>query len=154
MRLHLLAIGPVRTGPERELLDDYLSRVNRAGPTVGLRGVQETELAVGGGQTAEAERLLARVPEGAYVAALDPTGRQMTSPDLAQWLARLRDDGTADLCFLIGGAEGHGQEVAAAAHLQLAFGVQTWPHKLVRVVLAEQLYRAATILAGTPYHKA
>ncbi|MEL6567829.1 MAG: 23S rRNA (pseudouridine(1915)-N(3))-methyltransferase RlmH [Pseudomonadota bacterium] len=153
MKLHILAVGQVRKGPEREMVDDYLGRLQKTGRGLGIRDVLEHEVASGGGMDAEAERLLARVPQGARIVLLDERGQQSPSRDLARLIERQRDDGLGDLCFLIGGAEGHGARAHKAAQLKLGFGPQTWPHKLVRVMLAEQLYRAATLLAGTPYHK-
>ncbi|MEL6754680.1 MAG: 23S rRNA (pseudouridine(1915)-N(3))-methyltransferase RlmH [Pseudomonadota bacterium] len=153
MKLHILAIGQVRKGPERDLVDDYLARLEKTGRGVGLRGITEHEVSSGGGTDAEADRLLARIPDGAGIVMLDERGQQIPSRDLSNLIARQRDEGVSDMCFLIGGAEGHGHAVREAARLKLGFGPQTWPHKLVRVMLAEQLYRAATLLAGTPYHK-
>ncbi|MEM1150333.1 MAG: 23S rRNA (pseudouridine(1915)-N(3))-methyltransferase RlmH [Pseudomonadota bacterium] len=153
MKLHILAVGQVRKGPERHLVDDYLDRLEKTGRNLGLRGISEHEVASGGGTDAEAERLLSRVPEGSNLVMLDERGQQIPSRDLAKLVGRQRDDGVADMCFLIGGAEGHGEAIRRAAGLKLGFGPQTWPHKLVRVMLAEQLYRAATLMAGTPYHK-
>ncbi|MCI4645775.1 MAG: 23S rRNA (pseudouridine(1915)-N(3))-methyltransferase RlmH [Hyphomonadaceae bacterium] len=153
MKLHIVTIGQVRKGPEREMVDDYIARFERTGRQIGFRGLIEHELSSGGGEDAEAERLLARCPYGARIAMLDERGKTWGSEAFSGWLGELRDGGERDLCFLIGGAAGHGQAVRAAAQHKLAFGPQTWPHKLVRVMLAEQLYRAATLLAGTPYHK-
>ena len=102
---------------------------------------------------AEADLLLAAVPAGAALAALDERGRDLTSVELADRLARWRDGGQRAAAFLIGGADGLDERVLAAAELRLAFGRQTWPHRLVRAMLAEQLYRATTILAGHPYHR-
>ena len=85
--------------------------------------------------------------------ALDERGRDLTSRDLASTFGRWRDDARTRLAFLIGGPDGHGDAVRARADLLLSFGRMTWPHRLVRVMLAEQLYRAATILAGHPYHR-
>lgn len=154
MKLHIVTIGQVRKGPERELVDDYVSRFERTGRQIGFRGLVEHELPSGGGPEAEAERLLSRCPDGARLIMLDEHGKSWGSEAFADWLGTLRDAGERDLCFLIGGAAGHGVAVREAAHAKLAFGPQTWPHKLVRVMLAEQVYRTATLLAGTPYHKA
>ena len=105
-------------------------------------------------KAAEAELLLAAVPAGSALAVLDERGRDLTSPELAHRLGVWRDQGHRTAAFLIGGADGLDERVRAAAGLQLAFGRQTWPHRLVRAMLAEQLYRATTILAGHPYHRA
>lgn len=154
MHVHIIAVGPLKRGPERDLVDDYLSRFERTGRQIGLRSISEQEVASGGGREAEAQRLIAHCPPGAVITALDERGKAEGSEGLARWMGDLRDRGTSDLAFLIGGAEGHGAAIREAAQSRMAFGPQTWPHKLVRVMLAEQVYRAATLLAGTPYHKA
>lgn len=154
MRITILAIGRMKSGPERELLDDYINRFNRVGQGIGFRGLTEIELDSSGGLVREGERLLAKLPANSSLVRLDEHGRQLSSKAFATDLARRRDDGMSDLAFLIGGASGYSSEVIARAPETIAFGPQTWPHKLVRPMLAEQLYRAASILAGTPYHKA
>lgn len=154
MRLQILAVGRLKDGPERDLTDDYLRRAGAMARGLGFKGPDEAEVASGGGMEAEGARLLAKLPEGARILRLDEGGENLTSDAFASRLSRWRDDGLRDACFLIGGAEGYSPEVRAAAPMTLAFGVQTWPHRLVRAMLAEQLYRAMTILAGTPYHKA
>ena len=150
----MLAVGRLKDGPERDLADDYLRRAGAMARGLGFKGPDEIEVASGGGLEAEGARLLAKLPDGARIIRLDEGGENLTSDAFASRLSRWRDDGLRDACFLIGGAEGYSPEVRAAAPLTLAFGVQTWPHRLVRAMLAEQLYRAMTILAGTPYHKA
>lgn len=154
MKLHIIAVSQMKSGPERELFDDYATRFRKSGKQLGFRGLSETEVASGGGLEAEAERLIAKIPTGARVIRLDEYGPEQRSKVLARNIARWRDAGDTDLVFLIGGAEGYGEAIKAAAPDTLSFGVATWPHKLVRAMLAEQLYRAASILAGTPYHKA
>jgi 23S rRNA (pseudouridine1915-N3)-methyltransferase len=108
----------------------------------------------GGGQRAEAELLARARPDGALTCILDERGRAMSSPDFAAQLARWRDAGRPSVAFLIGGADGLTDEARAGADAALSFGAMVWPHMLARVMLAEQLYRAAQILAGTPYHRA
>lgn len=154
MRLTLLGIGRLKDGPERILADDYIGRTLPLARQLGFRGVDETEVASGGGLEAEGTRLLARIPEGAMCLRLDEAGENITSTELARRLAAWRDDGQRDAVFLIGGAEGFSEDVRRAVPKSIAFGAQTWPHRLVRAMLAEQVYRAMTILAGTPYHKA
>lgn len=104
-------------------------------------------------RAAEAERLLDKVPPGAIIVALDETGKTLSSRDLANRIGGWRDDGEACIAFLIGGADGLDETVRARAHLTLSFGRMTWPHLLVRGMLAEQLYRVQQILAGHPYHR-
>lgn len=154
MKISLIAVGSMKSGPERDLFDDYASRFRRSGLSLGFREFREIELDSGGGLEKEGERILARLPKGAFAYRLDEHGKSLGSVAFATQLARLRDDGTPDLVFLIGGAEGYSREVRKAVPQTLAFGIQTWPHRLVRAMLAEQLYRAASILSGGPYHKA
>ena len=156
MRVHIAAVGRLRQGPERTLLDDYLARFDRSGRALGLGPANEIEVEdrKGGGMAAEAERLRKAIPAGSLICILDERGRTMTSPDFADQLARWRDAGRQDLAFVIGGADGIDPGFRAKADFALSFGAMVWPHMLVRVMLAEQLYRAASILAGAPYHRA
>lgn len=154
MRLLILGVGRLKDGPERDLTDDYIGRAGGMARMLGFKGPDEADVASGGGLEAEGARILARLPAGGRIIRLDEGGENLTSEDLAQRLARWRDEGERETCFLIGGAEGYSVGMREAAPQALAFGVQTWPHRLVRAMLAEQLYRAMTILAGTPYHKA
>ena len=153
MRVTILVVGRLKSGPELDLCDDYLDRFRKAGRSLGFRSIDVIEVDSGGGLDAEAERLLAKIPGGAHVIRMDEYGREYRSPDFSDYLAKLRDRGVPDLCFLIGGAEGYGEAIRAAASEMMAFGKQTWPHRLVRAMLAEQLYRAVSIEAGLPYHK-
>ncbi|WP_103258581.1 23S rRNA (pseudouridine(1915)-N(3))-methyltransferase RlmH [Tabrizicola aquatica] len=155
MRLHLCAVGRLRAGPERELVDDYLQRLERTGRPLGLGPVAEHEVEDkrGGGMAAEGALLSKAVPEGAALCVLDERGKQMSSPEFAQALAGWRDGGRQDAAFVIGGADGVDPALRGRADLVVSFGRMVWPHMLVRVMLAEQLYRAATILAGSPYHR-
>lgn len=155
MRLHICAVGRLRAGPELALIDDYLKRFDRTGRALSLGpvSVHEVEDRKGGGMEAEAELLGRAVPSGAMLVALDERGRQMSSPDFAALLARSRDDGRQDMAFAIGGADGLAPGFRDRADALLSFGPMVWPHMLVRAMLAEQLYRAASILAGAPYHR-
>lgn len=156
MRLHLIAVGRQKVGPERTLTEDYLTRFNRTGRALGLGPVELREVAErkGGGRAAEAELLRRAVPTGATLCVLDERGQVETSPGFSARLAAWRDQGVGDLALVIGGADGLDPEFRAAADFSLSFGPMVWPHMLVRVMLAEQLYRAASILAGSPYHRA
>ncbi len=156
MRIHVCAVGRLRSGPERELCDDYLARFGRTGRPLGLgpAEIREVEDKKGGGRAAEAALLDRAVPAGAARVALDERGRMLSSPDLAELLARWRDQGRADAAFLIGGADGLDPGLRQGADMAISFGPMVWPHMLARAMLAEQLYRAAAILAGTPYHRA
>ncbi len=156
MRVHICAVGRLRAGPERALIDDYLTRFDRTGRALGLgpASVSEVEDKKGGGMEAEASLLRRAIPSGALVAVMDERGRTMSSPDFADMLARWRDGGRQDVAFVIGGADGLAPALRAEAEQAISFGQMVWPHMLVRVMLAEQLYRAASILAGSPYHRA
>ncbi|NUB46375.1 23S rRNA (pseudouridine(1915)-N(3))-methyltransferase RlmH [Fertoebacter nigrum] len=156
MRLHLCAVGRLRAGPERVLVDDYLQRFDRTGRALGLGPAAEHEVEDkrGGGMEAEGDLLARAVPQGALLAVLDERGRVLPSPEFAAQLARWRDGGRHDVAFVIGGADGLAPALRDRADFALSFGAMVWPHMLVRVMLAEQLYRAATILAGGPYHRA
>jgi len=156
MRLHICAVGRLRAGPERDLFDDYATRLDRTGRALGLGplSLHEVEDKKGGGMAAEAALLRRAIPQGALVCTLDERGKQMSSPDFAALVARWRDEGRGDVAFVIGGADGIDPTLRAEAEASLSFGKMVWPHMLVRVMLSEQLYRAAAILAGTPYHRA
>ncbi|EAQ03226.1 hypothetical protein OB2597_13818 [Pseudooceanicola batsensis HTCC2597] len=156
MKLTICAVGRLRKGPEADLIDDYLTRATRTGRALGLgpASVSEVDDRKGGGMAAEAALLDRALPARARVVALDERGSMISSPDFASTLADWRDDGAQDAAFLIGGADGLDPTLRARADLTLSFGRMVWPHMLARVMLAEQLYRATTILAGSPYHRA
>jgi len=155
MRVHICAVGRLRAGPERALIDDYLTRFDRTGRALGLgpANIVEVEDKKGGGMAAEAVLLERAIPKGAVICALDERGKLMSSPDFAAQLGRWRDDGRGDLAFVIGGADGIDPSLRGQADAKLSFGKMVWPHMLARVMLTEQLYRAASILAGSPYHR-
>ncbi|WP_118135845.1 23S rRNA (pseudouridine(1915)-N(3))-methyltransferase RlmH [Oceanicella sp. SM1341] len=156
MRITIAAVGRLRAGPEAELVTDYLTRFDRSGRPLGLgpARVAEVDDRKGGGMAGEAPLLRSAMPQGAALWVLDERGRTVDSPDFADRIARLRDDGTRDLCLMIGGADGLDPSLRQEADFALSFGKMVWPHMLVRVMVAEQLYRAASILAGAPYHRA
>jgi 23S rRNA (pseudouridine1915-N3)-methyltransferase len=156
VRVAVLAVGRMRAGPEAALVADYLARFDRAGRPLGLgpARVVEIEDRRGGGPAGEGALLAAAIPPGAAVLALDERGRTLDSPGFAAWLMGRAGGGTRDLACLIGGADGLDPGLRARADLVLSFGPMVWPHMMVRAMLAEQLYRAATILAGGPYHRA
>jgi len=155
MRVHICAVGRLRKGPERTLVDDYLTRFDRTGRALALGPVTEHELEdkKGGGMAAEAQLLTRAIPQGALICTLDERGKVMSSPDFATRLGDWRDQGRSDVAFVIGGADGIDPSLRAQADAALSFGKMVWPHMLVRVMIAEQLYRAASILAGSPYHR-
>lgn len=155
MRLHIIAVGRLRKGPEKELIDDYLTRFDRTGKplSLGPARVMEVEDRRGGGMAAEATLLERALPQGALLCVLDERGTVETSPKFAKRLANWRDQGQSDLAFMIGGADGLDPGLRARADHALSFGKMVWPHMMVRVMLSEQLYRAASILSGGPYHR-
>ena len=160
MRLVIIAIGRLKQGPERELAERYRERFDDIGRRLGFRGLEVLEIAEGRARDAatriaeEANAISAAIPEKSVVVALDQRGDNIDSETFARHLGRWRDDQLASSIFVIGGADGLSPELRRMAKLRLAFGPATWPHQMVRVMLLEQLYRAATILAGHPYHRA
>jgi 23S rRNA (pseudouridine1915-N3)-methyltransferase len=155
MRVHLVAVGRLRAGPELDLIKDYLTRFDRTGRALGLGPAQviEVEDKKGGGMAAEAALLETAIPNGSLICCLDERGKVMSSPDFADQLSGWRDNGRQDVAFVIGGADGIDPALRERADVRLSFGKMVWPHMLVRVMLTEQLYRAASILAGAPYHR-
>ena len=155
MRVTICAIGRLRAGPELDLINDYLQRFDRTGRNLGLGPAQiiEVEDKKGGGPAAEAVLLERAIPKGATICAMDERGKVMTSPDFANLLGSWRDQGVSDLAFVLGGADGLTKDLRAQADTSLSFGKMVWPHMLARVMLSEQLYRAASILSGSPYHR-
>jgi len=162
MRIVVAAVGRSRAGkdgaPEQILFDDYARRLVGRGPaamTLELREVEERrKLPTEARRTSEAELLLAQIPKGATRVALDGRGKTLGSEEFAKRLRIWSDDGVADLAFVIGGADGLDRRVMDGAALIVSLGAMTWPHLLVRAMLAEQLYRAQSILLGHPYHRA
>lgn len=153
MKTHLLAIGRAKRGPEAELTANYLARFDAAGRGLGFGPADLVELE-DRKRRGESALLRSAIPDGAFVVALDERGRTMKSAAFATMLAAKRDEGRRDIAFLIGGADGHDAALRAEANRLLSFGPMVWPHMLARVMLAEQLYRAVSILAGAPYHRA
>jgi 23S rRNA (pseudouridine1915-N3)-methyltransferase len=153
MKIAIVAIGRLARGPEAELVRLYAERATAAGRALGLGPVEVVEVeARKPGKAAEAEALKPHL-EGAHVIACDEHGKALASRAFAGELAALRDGGARRLAFVIGGADGLDAAILAAARSRLAFGPQTWPHALARAMLAEQVYRAVSILAGSPYHR-
>lgn len=155
MRVDICAVGRLRTGPEKDLIDDYLKRFDRTGRAIGLgpARVVEVEDKKGGGMAAEAALLSRAVPDGALICVLDERGTVEPSPAFAKRLGGWRDQGRSSVAFVIGGADGIDKALRQRADHALSFGSMVWPHMLVRVMLSEQLYRATSILSGGPYHR-
>ena len=155
MRITITAVGRARAGPARDLYDLYAKRIDERGfASLALKQVEcRQNLPAEALREQEGALLLAALPDGAQVIALDEKGKALTSRAFAELVGRARDDGVADLAFVIGGADGLSEAVKKRATRTIAFGAMTWPHMLVRALLAEQLYRVQTILTKHPYHR-
>jgi 23S rRNA (pseudouridine1915-N3)-methyltransferase len=151
MRLWLLAVGKARSGPHRDLYEFYAGRLRW--PLKLIEVEEKRKLAPEQLQAREADLLLAQLPKGGLLCALDDQGKAESSAGFAALLKNWQDKGVGDVAFAIGGADGHGKALLTQADRILSLGPLTWPHMLVRGMLAEQLYRAQQILAGHPYHR-
>lgn len=152
MRYVLIAVGKVKTGPEKELFGTYVKRMNGRLELVEVdfrRAVPSHEI-----KRREAELIRTAVPSGASVVSLDEHGKGLSSTNFAENMLRWREAGPSAIVFVIGGADGLDEKFLAESHFRLAFSAMTWPHKLVRAMLAEQVYRAESIASGHPYHRA
>ncbi|MBO0144231.1 23S rRNA (pseudouridine(1915)-N(3))-methyltransferase RlmH [Agrobacterium sp. Ap1] len=159
MRITLFAVGRLKAGPEKDLASRYLDRFAKAGPAVGLElaklvEVQESRASNADTRKREEAGVLEKaLPEGAILVLLDERGKTLDSQAFSDAIGRYRDNGKRDMMLAIGGADGLDPELRAKADLVLNLGTMTWPHQLVRILIAEQLYRAVTILSGHPYHR-
>jgi 23S rRNA (pseudouridine1915-N3)-methyltransferase len=160
MRLVVMSIGRLKQGPERELAERYRERFDDIGRKLGFRGLEIHEIPESRARDAatriseEAAAISAAIPDKSVLVALDERGDNIDSSAFARHLGRWRDDSVANTIFVIGGADGLSPDLRRRAKVRVAFGSATWPHQMVRVMLLEQIYRAATILAGHPYHRA
>lgn len=159
MRIHLGAVGRLKAGPERKLAEAYLERAAAIGRSAGIAQMKLAEIAESRAGTPdlrmadEAARLTSGLSEEAVTIALDSAGRDVSSEEFAALIGRWRDGGAGRLAFLIGGPDGLSPDLKARAGFRLAFGRMTWPHRLVRIMLLEQIYRSVTILVNHPYHR-
>ncbi|WP_029620057.1 23S rRNA (pseudouridine(1915)-N(3))-methyltransferase RlmH [Pseudorhizobium marinum] len=159
MRISLFAVGRLKAGPEKDLASRYLDRFAKAGPAIGLELVRVTEVPESKASNAETRKrdeaaaLEKALPDGAMLVLLDERGKSLDSEAFADTLVRFRDSGKRDLMVAVGGADGLDPALYARADMVLNLGSMTWPHQLVRILIAEQLYRAVTILSGHPYHR-
>jgi len=159
MRLLVISIGRLKQGPERELTERYRERFDDIGRKLGFRGLEIHEIPESRARDAatriieEAAAISAAIPAKSMLVALDEHGDNIDSAAFARHLGRWRDESVANTIFVIGGADGLSPDLRRKAKLNIAFGSATWPHQMVRVMLLEQVYRAATILAGHPYHR-
>ena len=160
MRLTIAAVGRSREAPEQTLCELYCERARLLAPKLGFSKLDLIIVDISRAATPdgrmkdEAEKLTGKLTAGAHRIALDEAGRAMSSETFAHHLRRLGESGGRDLAFLIGGPDGLAPSLRDSANERLAFGPQTWPHLLVRAMLAEQIYRALAILSGHPYHRA
>jgi 23S rRNA (pseudouridine1915-N3)-methyltransferase len=159
MKMTILAIGRMKAGPEKELCDDYLARARAMGRSCGITALDTRDFPESGfdepdrRREAEAKTLAAPLKPGSFHIVLDETGRPLKSADFAGLLRREIEGGAGEIAFSIGGPDGHAQSIRASANFTLSLGLMTWPHRLVRVMLAEQIYRAVTIMVNHPYHR-
>lgn len=160
MRISLFAVGRLKSGPEKDLASRYLERFSKAGPAVGLEFLRLIEVPESRASNAdtrkkeEAANLQKSLPEGGLLVLLDERGKSLDSESFAQMIGRFNDSGKRDMLIAIGGADGLDPELQSRADAVVNLGIMTWPHQLVRILIAEQLYRAVTIIAGHPYHRA
>ena len=160
MRLALVCVGRLKAGPERELFDRYFKRTSESARGVGISGVDLREIDKSRARRPEDRReeeaaaIAAALPAGAFVVALDERGQSPTSEEWAAEIRRARDASRAAFAVVIGGPDGLSGSFRDKANRVVGFGAVTWPHQLVRVMAGEQLYRAMSILAGHPYHRA
>lgn len=158
IRIVVHAVGRMKAGPERDLAERYFDRLAKSGPAIGLEFAGVSESPESRARTAperkreEARRLEEAVGSGPLIL-LDERGKNLSSREIGDRIAGWRDAGMRQMAIAIGGPDGHDDETVRKAELCLSFGAQTWPHQLVRVMLAEQLYRVVTILSGHPYHR-
>lgn len=159
MRLHISAIGKLKTGPEKMLANDYAGRIETFGRKAGVTSLKISEWSesqnpnVKSRMEEEAKILLSNVPQGAITFVLDERGKSHSSKDFSGLIRRHADQGANDICFLIGGPDGHDPTTRTKANYLIALGAMTWPHRLVRIMLLEQIYRSLTIIVNHPYHR-
>jgi 23S rRNA (pseudouridine1915-N3)-methyltransferase len=151
MHFHIIAVGRLRRSVEGDLFEHFQGRIRWP---LDIHEIDDRKSGTNHRKAREGKSILAAIPGGAIVAALDEKGRDLGSEDLATRIGNWQNSGISDVAFVIGGAEGLAEDVRRRADLVLAFGRATWPHLLMRGMLAEQLYRAQQILAGHPYHRA
>ena len=159
MRIQVFAVGRMKSGPERELAERYFDRFAKVAPPLGLEFSGVTEIAESRARDAdqrkreEAAKLSESLGAGAALILLDERGRSLSSQDFSNMIVKSRDSGMRAMTFAIGGADGHAEESRQRAQMVISFGAMTLPHQITRILIAEQLYRAATILSGHPYHR-
>jgi len=159
MRFEIIAIGRLKDGPDRKMFQNYTGRLEAIGRPLALGPVQLLELRESRARTEaarkddEASRIQEAASNKEFLIALDEGGKTFSSKAFADFVGRTRDEGIRSMVFAIGGPDGHGDKLLRGARMRLSLGFMTLPHGLARIVLAEQLYRAATLIAGHPYHR-
>jgi 23S rRNA (pseudouridine1915-N3)-methyltransferase len=158
MKIIIGAIGRLKTGPEKEMAADYESRSVVTGRSAGVTSLSVKDWPESRAETAERRKseeadILLPLTANSKTVVLDERGKALSSMAFADWLKRALDGGAKQVTFLIGGPDGHGDAVRAKADLVLSFGPATFPHRLIRVMLLEQIYRALTIITNHPYHR-
>ncbi|MEE9347460.1 MAG: 23S rRNA (pseudouridine(1915)-N(3))-methyltransferase RlmH [Robiginitomaculum sp.] len=154
MKITVRASGLIKSGPERALIDDYLSRAKHLSRNLGITDISVSAIDTRGAKSrADETRAILSGYDNARIIALDERGKALTSRQISRHISRWRDDGDRHIVFVIGGADGFEPSELPANVTLWSFGPQVWPHKLVRVMIMEQIYRALSILAGTPYHR-
>lgn len=160
MRLQILAVGRMKSGPEQELYDRYSSRILKSGKALHFMGLDLHEIVESRAtdtnkrKSDEAEQLIKAAGEATRIILLDERGKDLSSQEFSQLLKTEQDMGTTKLAFAIGGPDGHGDELKNVSVRKIRLGSMTWPHQIARILLVEQIYRGITILAGHPYHRA
>jgi len=152
LNISIIAVGRIQRGPEQELLDTYLKRLPWKSQVIEI-DIKKSSANASERKAREAEKLLAAIPTGAAIIALDENGKALKSRAFAGKIEDLQATGYSNIAFLIGGADGLDASLLAKADLKLAFGTLTWPHMMVRAMLGEQIYRAWSIMTGHPYHR-
>lgn len=155
MILGLLVCGKLKAGPETDLVREYLSRAKRQGRNLGITHIPCREIALSANSTKRqaADLAIKALPAGVKKIILDETGKNITTDQFADQIGQWRDQGTPEIALMVGPADGWDQQMRGQGDLVLSFGKMTWPHKLAHVMAAEQIYRAISILSGTPYHR-
>lgn len=157
MKITIRAAGLIKSGPERELIDEYVKRASTLARNLGITAVSESSIDTRGAKSRsnETEAILntPSIAPSNILVVLDERGKTLTSRQIASQIAKWRDDGNQHVTFAIGGADGFDPNALPANAVKWSFGKQTWPHKIVRVMVSEQIYRALSILSNSPYHR-
>ncbi len=155
MNIIIRAAGLIKSGPERTLIDDYMDRAGVVGRNIGIPNIVENaiDIRTKKSRKQETDAILSGTKPGNVLVVLDERGKALTSRQMATQIAHWRDDGVDTLVFAIGGADGFETDVVPTNAVKWQLGKTVWPHKLVRIMIAEQIYRSLSILAGTPYHR-